>query len=98
MSTRSSMAIAAIAAGTMLALSLTPASAFMLSGPSLARPVASAQIDNVWWRGGGCGWGRCGGWGHRWGGWGYRGWGYHSYYGGWGRHCWRGVYGHLHCY
>jgi hypothetical protein len=95
MSKRSSIAIAAIAAGTMLALSFTPASAFTLSGPSLVQPVASAQVDSVWWRG--CGWGRCGGWGHGWG-WGYRGWGFHSYYGGWGRHCWRGANRRPYCY
>ena len=78
MSPRSSMAIAAIAAGTMLALSFTPASAFTLSGPSLSQPVSSSQIDKVWWRGGGCGWGRCG-WGR---GYGWRGYGWRGY--GWG--------------
>jgi hypothetical protein len=50
-------AIAAIGGAAMLALSLSPASAFTLSGPSLEQPVASAQIEKVWWR---HGWG--GGW------------------------------------
>lgn len=40
---------AAIAGASMLALSLSPASAFTLSSPSLERPVASAQIEKVWW-------------------------------------------------
>ena len=102
-------AIAAIAGGTMLAVSFSPASAFTLSAPSLQQPVSSSQIDKVWWRGG-CGWGRCGyGWGR-----GY-GWGpgavigglaagaivgalaAPNYYGGYYGHCWRGYYGHLHC-
>jgi hypothetical protein len=49
--------VAATAGAAMLALSLSPASAFTLSGPSLERPVASAQIDHVWWhRGYGWGW------------------------------------------
>ena len=50
--------IGALAGASMLALSLGPASAFTLSGPSLERPVVSAQIDKVWWH---YGWG----WGHR---------------------------------
>ena len=88
MSMRTSAAVAAIVGGAMLAFSMTPASAFTLSGPSLAQPVAAAQIDHVWWRGG---------WG---GGWGYGGWGYGWRGGYWGpgyRHCWRGYYGRLHC-
>jgi hypothetical protein len=77
--------LAALAGATMLALTMSPASAFTLSGPSLQRPVASAQIEKVW-----CRWGRCGygGW-H--GGYGRTGWGYG------GGHCWRGYYGRLHC-
>jgi hypothetical protein len=55
-------AIAAIGGAAMLALSLTPASAFTLSGPSLEQPVVSAQIDKVWWR---HGWRHC--WINRWG-------------------------------
>ena len=41
--------LAARAGATMLALSMSPASAFTLSGPSLGEPVASAQIEKVWW-------------------------------------------------
>jgi hypothetical protein len=40
--------IAAIAGAVMLATSAAPASAFTLAGPPL-QPVASAQIDKVWW-------------------------------------------------
>jgi hypothetical protein len=66
--------VGAVAGASMLALSTSPASAFTLSGSSLEPPVASAQIEKVWWRGGG-GW-RGGGW--RGGGWGWRrgGWGW----------------------
>jgi hypothetical protein len=78
--TFASYSIAAIAGASMLALSLGPASAFTLSGPSLERPVASAEIDKVWWRGG---WGWHRGWGWR-GGWGAG----HCWRGYWGRvHC-----------
>ena len=88
--------IAALCGAAMLALSLSPASAFTLSGPSLEQPVVSAGIDKVWWH---HGWG--GGWHHGWGG----GWGWHHGWagGGWGGgygygpHCWRGYWGHLHC-
>jgi hypothetical protein len=73
-------AIGAVSGVAMLGLSLSPASAFTLAAPSLEKPVASAQIDKVWWRGGwGGGW--RGGW-RRGPGWGYRGWGYRGY--GWG--------------
>ncbi|WP_158818258.1 hypothetical protein [Methylocapsa sp. S129] len=41
--------LAALAGATMLALSMSPASAFTLSGPSLGEPVASAEIEKVWW-------------------------------------------------
>jgi hypothetical protein len=41
--------VAALAGATMLALSFSPAAAFTLSGPSLADPVASVQIEKVWW-------------------------------------------------
>jgi len=41
--------LAALAGAAMLALSLSPAAAFTLSGPSLQQPVVSAQIDKVWW-------------------------------------------------
>jgi hypothetical protein len=97
-----STAIAAIVGCSMLASSFTPASAFTLAGSSLQQPVASAQIDKVWWRG--CGWGRC-----------HYGWGpgavigglaagaiigalaAPTYYGPAYGHCWRGYYGYLHC-
>lgn len=69
-----SRSIAALVAVSTLALSLSPASALTLPGPSLKQSIASTQIDKVWWRGG---WG--GGWR---GGWGYRGWGWRGY--GWG--------------
>jgi hypothetical protein len=76
--------VAATAGAAMLALSLSPASAFTLSGPSLERPVASAQIDHVWWHRG-YGWG----WHHGWGGPGWGG-------GGW-RHCWINRWGNRVC-
>lgn len=76
--------IAALAGATMFMLSLSPASAFTLSGPSLGEPVASAQIEKVWW--------------DRWGNWhpnhrvadpgpGYSG----------PRRCWAGFNGVVHC-
>jgi hypothetical protein len=78
------LTITALAGASMLALaSVSPASAFTLAYPSLSQPIASAQIDKVWWRGGGWrgGWG--GGWHGGWrgagwrGGWGWRrGWGW----------------------
>jgi hypothetical protein len=97
-----STAVAAIAGSAMLALSFGPASAFTLSGGMSEQPVASSQIEKVWWRG--CGWGHCG-----------YGWGPGAVIGGLAagaiiggalaapyydpgyRHCWRGYYGHLHC-
>jgi hypothetical protein len=56
-------AIAAVAGATMLAASSVPWSAFTLSWPSLEQPVASADVQSVWWH---RGWGWHGGW-HRWG-------------------------------
>jgi hypothetical protein len=79
-----SLAITALGGAAMLAVSLSPASAFTLAS---SQSMASAQIDKVWWRGG---WGYRGGWGWR-GGWGYYRGGY------WGGHCWRGYWGRLHC-
>jgi hypothetical protein len=71
--------LAAFAGAAMLTLSVGPVSAFTFSGPSLEQSVASAQVDKVWWRGGG--W-RGGGWRGGWrGGW-HRGWGWRGY--GWG--------------
>jgi hypothetical protein len=53
-----SRSIAAITVAAMLALSWNPASALTLSGPSLERSIASADIDKIWWRHGwGWGWG-----------------------------------------
>ena len=72
-----SRSIAVTAAASLLALSLSPASALTIAGPSLAQSVSSTQVDKIWWRGGGWGW-RGGGWGWR-GGWGYRGWGWRGY-------------------
>jgi ABC-type glycerol-3-phosphate transport system substrate-binding protein len=43
------LSVAALAGATMLTLCLSPASAFTLSGPSLGDPVASAQVEKVWW-------------------------------------------------
>jgi hypothetical protein len=57
-------AIGIVGGAAMLALSMGPASAFTLAGPSLQQPVASAQIDKVWWRR----WGYRRGWGPGWGG------------------------------
>jgi len=96
-STLTTGCLAAVAAGAMVMLSMTPASAFTLAAPSLAPPVAEGQIDHVWW--------------DRWGRWHpnapyfyppvppvpfvdpY----YAPPYYGYRRHCWRGYYGHLHC-
>jgi len=65
-------AIGVVGGAAMLALSMSPASAFTLAGPSLQQPVASAQIDKVWWRR----------WGYR------RGWGGHCWRGYYGHlHC-----------
>ena len=46
----SSLSVAALAGGAMLALELSPASAFTLSGPSV-QPVTSGQFDKVYYRG-----------------------------------------------
>jgi hypothetical protein len=57
---------AALTGVAMLATSLSPASAFTLSGPALDR-LGTAQVESVFWRGGGWhggGW-RRGGWGWR---------------------------------
>jgi hypothetical protein len=80
-------ALAALAGAAMLTISMGPASAFTLASPSLEQSVASAQIDKVWWRRWGYGYG--------WRGYGWRGYGYPYGYG-YG-HCWRGYWGRLHC-
>ena len=46
----SSLSVAALAGGAMLALELSPASAFTLSGPSV-QLVTSGQFDKVYYRG-----------------------------------------------
>lgn len=105
--------VGAIAGASMLALSLGPASAFTLSGPTLKQSIASAQIDNVWWRRRGWGWGPgavlgglaagalVGGYyGGYYGRPYYYGPGYYGYYGpGYGpARCWHDGWGRLHCY
>ncbi|HLH48282.1 MAG TPA: hypothetical protein VKV96_02980 [Roseiarcus sp.] len=52
-------AIACVAGAAMLSLSLSPASAFTLSSPSLGPAASSASIEKArWgWRHGGWGWG-----------------------------------------
>ena len=98
-------AIAAIAGAAMLAASSDPSPAFTLNSPSLAPPVAAADVEPAYWHGGWHrGWGWRGGWHrgwHRWG-WGpynYRPWGWRGYYGyGHGvRRCWIGRWGYRHC-
>jgi hypothetical protein len=49
-STLSSLSVAALAGCAMLALELSPASAFTLSGPSV-QPLTSGQFDKVYYRG-----------------------------------------------
>ena len=88
----SSLSVAALAGGAMLALELSPASAFTLSGPSV-QLVTSGQFDKVYYRGYHGGYhGYHGGY-H--GGYAYRGrYGYHggyAYRGGYGYH---GGYGY----
>jgi len=46
----SAYSVAALAGAAMLTLSWSPASALTLSGPSLAPGIASAHIDNVYYR------------------------------------------------
>ena len=87
----SSLSVAALAGGAMLALELSPASAFTLSGPSV-QLVTSGQFDKVYYRGyHGYHWYR----GGYHGGYAYRGrYGYHggyAYRGGYGYH---GGYGY----
>jgi hypothetical protein len=77
-----SLSVAALAGGAMLALELSPASAFTLYGTS-AQPLTSGQFDKVYYRGGyryhgGYRGGYRGGYAYR-GGYGYR-YGYHGRY------------------
>ena len=77
----SSLSVAALAVGAMLALELSPASAFTLSGPSV-QPIASGQFDKVYYRA------------YHGGYHGYHG-GYHGYHGGYrGGYAYHGGYGY----
>ena len=83
----SSLSTAAIAGGAMLALELSPASAFTLYGAA-AQPRTLGQFDRVYYRYGGYRGGvrygaYRGGYGYRYGyrGYGYRGYGYRYGYG-----------------
>ena len=90
----SSLSIAAIAGGAMLALELSPASAFTLYGAS-ARPLDFGQFDRVYYRGGYRGGVRYHG-AYR-GGYAYRG--RYGYHGGYGyRYGYRGGYGYRYGY
>ena len=42
-------ALAAVAGALMLVASSSPSPAFTLSSPSLAEPVVTADIQQVWW-------------------------------------------------
>jgi hypothetical protein len=92
---------ATLAGATLLvAASAQPSSAFTLSSPSIAAPLASDDVQPVWWDR----WGR---WhpNHPWGwrrwGWGPPPppppWGYYGYGYGPVRHCWRGPWGAVRC-
>jgi cytochrome b len=78
---------AALVGVAMLATSTSPSSAFTLSLPSLEQPMASSQVERVWW--------------DRWGRWhsDHRRWGsgqghdWRPHHG----HCWQGKR-HVHCY
>jgi len=84
----SSLSVAALAGGAMLALELSPASAFTLSGTS-AQLVTSGQFDKVYYRGyHGYHGGYHGGYAYRGG---YRYHGGYAYRGGYGYH---GGYGY----
>jgi hypothetical protein len=112
MSVRSLLGFSTAAIAGVAMLASCPASAFTLPSPSLDRQ-APAQVENVFWRGGG--W-HGGGW-H--GGWRGRGWGwgpgavvgglaagalvggyYGGYYGPYSNYgnCWRDGWGRLRCY
>jgi hypothetical protein len=82
MSTLTARSAAALAAASFVLLSLSPASAFTLPGPSLAGPVASAEVQRVWW--------------DRWGNWHRNGHRVPDPDGA-GRRCWAGFNGVVHC-
>ena len=48
-STLAALGLSAIAGATMLTLTVAPASAFTLASPSLAPPVAGAEVQHVWY-------------------------------------------------
>ncbi len=101
MSPRSLTAIslAALAGAATLALSMAPAHAFPLAGPSLASVAASAPIDKVYWRRRGYGWGPAAVVGGLAAGavvGGYYG-GYGPGYRGYNNNCWRDQWGRVHC-
>jgi len=112
MSPRSLTAIslAALAGAAILAASIGPASAFTLAAPSLEQATASSQIDKVYWRHRGWGWGPgaiIGGLaagalvGGYYGGYYGRGPGYYGpgpgYYGPGYSNCWRDQWGRVRC-
>jgi len=93
-------ALAALAGATLAVLaSSAPSSAFTLDAPSLAEPVATANVEQVWWDS----WGR---W-HPNRPWGWRRWGWapapawgprpYGFYGGPVRRCWVGPWGGVRC-
>ena len=91
----STKVLAAVAGASMLAITLAepaPASAFTLASPNLGHSFAAdgGQLDKVYWRRWGPGWGWHRGWGWR-RGW---GWGWRRPWG-WGprRHCWMSPWG-----
>jgi hypothetical protein len=102
------ISVAAFAGAATLALSMGPASAFTLAGPSLEQPLASSPIDKVYWRHRGWGWGPgaiIGGLaagalvGGYYGGYYGPGPGYYGpgYYGRGYGNCWRDQWGRVHC-
>jgi hypothetical protein len=95
-------ALGAVAVAAMLAATATSTEAFTLSGPSVEKSVTGADIDHVYYRGGGYHYSYHGGSFHG-GGYhyGYHGGGYHGgvyrYGGGGGRGCIRGPNGNWVC-
>ena len=83
-----------VAGGALLAISNCSASAFTPFAPSLAPPIASSDVDRVWWDS----WGRWHpdrpDWDRPHWGWGPPRYFHHDWEG--GPHCWRGER-HWHC-
>jgi hypothetical protein len=48
-STLATLGLSAIAGAMMLTFMAAPASAFTLASPSLAQPVAAAEVQHVWY-------------------------------------------------